>query len=485
MDLLIDLESFTAGAVPSPLHKRLSSAIRDAILDGRLKPGQPVPSLRRLSNLASVCRATAQKAYEDLQRQGLITSDKGRGTFVCDRALENIERSSSFDNVCTGEDQSVPISLFARTLCDDSVDCQYADRSGGSALVKVWKRISQKHVERINAPLDQRAVLTSETRVRAVVQDYLIRSRAVSALGRQLLFSSSNEYLLFLATRILIGSSLKRFRVILGTGSSPAVRAGFAAHGTEIVECPVDDYGLDLDKVKDLVLADADRCLTCIYVNPSHHHSNGVVMSLERRLGLIAFARATGALIIEDDIESEYRYATQPLPSIQGLSGGDNVFYLSSINSLMPPPIRVALMVVPQSFVAASAVLTNEDDVAFLTMAILADLIEDGHLEVFIRKERRARVLLKQKLIYSITRHMLNTARVITQTTANRQVLHVSSPLRTEEIVHLANSCGLVATSTAEFYTDGCERKELCVRLDEIDEDLENKIAAWSGLLAV
>lgn len=485
MDLLLDLRRFSGDTTPLPLYKQLACAIRDAILTGRLKPGQPVPSLRQLSDLANVCRATALKAYEDLQRQGLITSDAGRGSFVCNvvnhvSAICLPETSGAL----AVQEQCPAISRFAGLLCDDPSDRPCLPEGPAKvALMKAWKKVSQKQAELLSRSIHRESSFKNvEKRAHGVMQDYLIRTRAVRAHERQMRFSTSNEYLVFLTARALALTS-KRFKVMVGAGSSKAVRAIFQAHGAEILECPVDSCGLDFERVKEAFSSGSEGDLKCVYVNPSHHRSNGVVMPLERRLKLIAFARTTGALIFEDDIESEYRYTRQPLPSIQGLSGGDNVFYLSSIDSLMPQPVRVALMVVPQRFLHIVATMSNENDLSPLTMATLADLVEDGHLELYIKNERKTRALLKQKLIYAITRHMLNKASVITQTASNLQVLRIASPLRTDQIVDLANSCGLLLESMDGLYTDDCDRKELSVRLDQFEEDLENKIAAWSSLL--
>lgn len=482
MDLLIDLRRFSGDTTALPLYKQLACAIRDAIFTGRLKPGQPVPSLRQLSELANVCRATALKAYEDLQRQGLITSDAGRGSFVCNVVDDGCFPDSPGD--LGVQDQYMAISRLAGTLCADSIKrpCP-SDGIAKTALVKAWKKIAQKQAERLSGSFqNQSSFKNLQRRAHTVMQDYLIRTRAVTARERQMRFSTSNEYLLFLTARALSLSS-RRVKIMVGAGSSRAVRAIFQAHGAEIVECPVDSGGLAFESVNEAFANDDEGDLKCIYVNPSHHLSNGVVMPLERRLKLIAFARTAGALIFEDDIESEYRYTKQPLPSIQGLSRGDNVFYLSSIDALLPPPVRVALLVVPERFLSIFEIMSNENDLSPLTMATLADLVEDGHIEVYVKNERKARALLKQKLIYAITRHMLNKASVITQTAANCQVLRVLSPLPTDEIARLANSCGLQLENMNGFYNDDCDRKELSVLLDQIEPDLEDKIAAWSRLL--
>jgi len=462
-----------------PIYKQLSNGIRDAVLSERLKPGQPVPSLRELTDLAHVCRATALKAHEDLQNQGLIATDAGRRSIVTFKPEDLSDASVS--STARSELLSFPLSTLSEAMVDvptaamSTVDC------GDLALLKIWKKLSMRHVETAFQVVSNTAALNVvASRAKSVVQDYLIRTRAVVAERSQMRFSSSNDFLLFLIARVLVNTN-KRVQVILGAGSSPMVRTAFHACGADVIECPVDDRGLDVDNLRGLLSLDQEHVLTCIYVNPSHHFSTGVLMPVERRHQLIATARSSGSVIFEDDIESENRYAKNPLPSIQGMANGVDVFYLSSLNALMPPLVRVALLVVPERFVSAFNSMSGDDDVSCLTLAALADLVDDGHLEVHMNTQRKARMLLKQKMIYVMTKYMRGKARVITHTVANRQVFSLDSDLSADRMIFLAEACGLRICFLGDCVSGS---RQFAILLDEIENEFEEKFCQWSKLLS-
>lgn len=466
-----------------PMYKQLSDAIREAIFCGRLKPGQPIPSLRELTDLAHVCRATALKAHEDLQNQGLIAADAGRRSIVTFNREGYLPDSSEAMDAGS-ERLSYTLSRLSETIFDFPDARMSTGVGGDSALLKIWKKLTLRQVETVWQVAGKTAGFeTIENRARAVMQDYLSRARAVSAERRQMRFSVSNDFLLFLTARVLTNVA-KRLKIVIGAGSPPAVTTAFQACGAEIIECPVDALGLDVDAISNLVDPDDKDVLICIYVNPSHHYSNGVVMPIDRRHKLIATARSLGAVIFEDDIESEHRYAKNPLPSLQGMSAGVDVFYLSSINALMPPLIKVALLVVPQPFVFAFNTLSSDRDLSCLTLAVLSDLVEDGHLELHINIQRKARVLLKQKMIYAITKHMRSKARVITQTAADRQVFSVDSNLPAARMLCLAEVCSLHLELNSDSFDVDRESKQFSISLHQMEEEFEEKFCAWSKLLS-
>ena len=127
-----------------------------------------------------------------------------------------------------------------------------------------------------------------------------------------------------------------------------------------------------------------------VYVSPSHQFPLGVTMSLSRRLALLEWARTAGAWVLEDDYDSEYRYAGRPLAALQGLDGDGRVIYLGTFSKVMLPSLRLGYLVLPpdlvDAFVAARSVADRHSPT--VEQAALADFIEDGQLERHIRRMR-------------------------------------------------------------------------------------------------
>ena len=161
--------------------------------------------------------------------------------------------------------------------------------------------------------------------------------------------------------------------------------AVLGAAGAKLVPVPVDDEGLSV--VEGLGMAPVPR-LICI--SPSHQYPLGVTMSLGRRLELLEAARAVGSFLLEDDYDSEYRYAGRPLAALQGLDQGGQVIYLGTFSKVMFPGIRLGYMVVPDhlldTFLKVRILIDAHP--SSIAQAALADFIEEGHLAGHIRRMR-------------------------------------------------------------------------------------------------
>ncbi|NQV58717.1 MAG: PLP-dependent aminotransferase family protein, partial [Alphaproteobacteria bacterium] len=140
----------------------------------------------------------------------------------------------------------------------------------------------------------------------------------------------------------------------------------------------------------------------------SHQSPTGVVLSVPRRLDLIAWAKKTGAYIVEDDYDSEYRYAGRPLAALQGLDPTGRVIYVGSFSKVMFPTLRLGYLVVPpdlvEHFIRARRVL--DDHAAMLAQPVLARFIEDGHFAAHIRRMRRLYAARQEALLDTAKRHL-------------------------------------------------------------------------------
>jgi GntR family transcriptional regulator/MocR family aminotransferase len=134
-----------------------------------------------------------------------------------------------------------------------------------------------------------------------------------------------------------------------------------------------------------------------VYVSPSHQYPLGVCMSLARRLALLRWAAGSAAWILEDDYDSEYRYAGRPIPALQGLDTAGRVIYVGTFSKTLAPALRLGFLVLPEAlvepFVAARG--AAEQYPPSLEQAVLADFLAEGH---FARHVRRMRGLYQERL---------------------------------------------------------------------------------------
>ncbi len=170
----------------------------------------------------------------------------------------------------------------------------------------------------------------------------------------------------------------------------PGLRAALLAAGISVVPVPVDADGLDVGQARRL--CEGARLAG---VTPAHQSPLGIEMTLRRRLELLDWARQSGAWVLEDDYDSEYRFAGPPLAALQGLDH-ERVIYVGTLSKSLFPSLRLGYLVVPPDLVSAfaAAIAATSRQSPTLEQAQLAEFIAGGHLD---RHVRRMRVLYEHR----------------------------------------------------------------------------------------
>jgi GntR family transcriptional regulator/MocR family aminotransferase len=224
------------------------------------------------------------------------------------------------------------------------------------------------------------------------VADYLTTSRGVKCVPEQVTILSGVQEALDLVARLFLNPG---DRVAIEDPGYIGATLVFRAFGATVAPVRINDEGLILNQ-------SSLKRARLVYVTPAHQFPLGVSMSLPRRLALLAWARTSGAMIFEDDYDSEFRYAGRPVPALQGLDRHGQVIFAGSFSKVLFPSLRLGYLVVPADLVdrfAATQSITNRH-APLLDQAVLADFITKGHFGRHIRRMRevyaeRLSVLLK------------------------------------------------------------------------------------------
>jgi len=165
----------------------------------------------------------------------------------------------------------------------------------------------------------------------------------------------------------------------------PGAKAAFESVGARIVPVQVGELGLDVHLGRQLS-PDAKA----VYVSPAHQFPLGMMMPVQQRMALLAWAHHSGAVILEDDYDSEFRYTGSPLPALQGLDTSGSVVFLGSFNKVLFPSLRIGYAVLPGKLVESMAALRFNADryCPTLDQAILCDFITEGHFGRHLRRMR-------------------------------------------------------------------------------------------------
>jgi GntR family transcriptional regulator / MocR family aminotransferase len=348
-----------AGALRAQLERHL----REAVRSGRLRPGSALPSSRTLAEQLGISRGVVVEAYDQLAAEGYLVARPGSATRVADAALVG----------------AAPPSPAA-----PSKPLRYDFRPGVPALDSfprsAWLASLRKALKEAPHAALGYGDARGQQALRQALAAYLGRVRGVAANPDQVLVCSGFAQGTALVCRALGRRGARR--VAMEDPCHPGQRAIVAAAGLEPVPVPVDDHGIQVDR---LAAIGADAVL----VTPAHQFPTGTVLAATRRGALAAWAQRNEAVIVEDDYDAEFRYDREPIGAVQGLAP-DRVVYAGSASKTLAPALRLGWLVLPAWLTDAVAEQKALDDLASpaLEQLAFADLLGRGEVDRHLRRNR-------------------------------------------------------------------------------------------------
>lgn len=345
------------------LHLQVAEQVRAAVGDGRLQAGHRLPSTRDLARQLGVSRAVAQSAYDQLQAEGWIEGRTGAGTFVTDVApLRPAERR-----------RKAAHATPERELLTLRPGIPFIDPTPDPGWRRAWREVSAQSPPR---GYDDAAGLPA---LRVALAEHVGRVRGIACGPENILVTNGTVHglRLLLAVTRRPGDRI----AIEDPGYQNAVTAAHD-HGLAIVDVPVDRDGLQVSALTDE--------LDAVYVTPSHQYPLGGRLPVARRNELIRWARRTGAMLIEDDYDSEFRFDVAPLPALAQLDL-DRVVHLGTLSKTLSPALRLGWLVASDTTVDRLAIFraNSGDWPGWPMQAALLAMLRDGYLDQAIRKHRR------------------------------------------------------------------------------------------------
>ncbi len=397
----------------TPLYRQIYDAYRDAIVERRLRAGERLPSTRQLAAELRISRMPVLIAFEQLLAEGYFESRVGAGTFVAGslpgewlardahaaarhvagrqpaagRPARPARVPGPGPRPVSGRCEALPLpesEPWLRGWGAFRVSQPAVDR----LPIRTWSRLVSRHARDANAGQLSYGSAMGHEPFREAVAAYLRTARAVRCEKDQIMAVSGSQQALDLAARILLDPGCEVWVEEPGYGGACAA---LSMAGARLVPVPVDAQGLDVAAG----IARAPRARAA-YVTPSHQYPLGMTMSAARRLQLLEWARQSGAWILEDDYDSEYRYESLPVAALQGLDRDSRVIYIGTFSKVLFPALRLGYLALPADLVPRFAALRETTDgfPPTLYQAVLADFIEEGH---FVRHLRRMRQLYRER----------------------------------------------------------------------------------------
>jgi GntR family transcriptional regulator / MocR family aminotransferase len=372
-------------------HGALSTRLRSAILSGTLPPNARLPSARALGLELSLARGTIVGVYERLESEGYLVARGAAGTFV-----------SACLPAGTTPAPSPPKSQGARRASSklDAAPVARSFQVGVPAVESfpshIWSRLLARHSRRATARDLARADPCGDPALRGAIAAYLAVSRGVVARPEQVIVTAGYQGALGLLCAAFPGP---QHRAWVEEPGYQFTRHALTLAGLRVQPIPVDDEGI----------AFAGRCSNgpspdLVFVTASHQMPLGMPLSLARRLSLLAFARARAALIVEDDYDGEFHYASRPLPALASLEPDGPVIYAGTFSKVMFPGLRLGYLVVPEGvrerLERVATLLTPAS--GFAAQAATADFLGEGHLARHVRRMRRLYAERREALLSAL-----------------------------------------------------------------------------------
>lgn len=370
-----------------PMYEQIYEALKKAIENGEYESGSKLPSIRDMAHRLGLSKITVQGAYRQLASEGYIQAHHKSAYEVLPLTVDHFR----------GAVRSVPkqvskgIPQYAYSFATGAMDPEGFDFSR-------WKRhigYVLRSPERLMSYGDPQG----EWELREELVNYLAQARSVDVTVDQLMITSGTR-----TSISLLGALLKRRGI-----HHIAIESSVHAMVGRIFE----DYGYTITYVAQhdphLLEVLQDPSIQAFYCTPSHGDVMSHVMPIEKRRQLLNWAHQREAYILEDDYDSELRYYGRPIPSLQGLDGGEQVIYLGTPSKVLPPSIRLSYIALPKGLMAD----ISYQSASVIDQLTLASYIQSGEWNRQIRRLRKHYQDKSQYFVHLLEQYMGDRFQII------------------------------------------------------------------------
>lgn len=447
-----------------PRRAALYTAIRRLIEAGAVPPRGKLPPTRDLAQRLNISRASVVAAFEMLIADGFAEAKVGAGTFVAEQ-VPLLQKPAA---------DATPVAEISMPL-PGTTGVAVAD----SRTLRIFRTLLSRHLARPGPEHFAYGDPQGGAALREAIAAYLRTARGVRCSAGAIIVTAGTQQGLDLVIRAALRAG---DTVWTEDPCYLMARAAFEGSGMRIAGIPVDGEGLD--PATGEALAPGARA---VYVTPSHQFPLGVTMTMRRRLALIDWARRNDAWIIEDDYDSEFRYAGPPLAALQGLDDSGRVIYLGTFSKVLFPGLRIGYAVVPERLLARMVALRSQSDRQPPTFAeaALTDLLREGHFSAHLRRARRSARMARDGLVSGLRSGSGNGLEVAVPDQGLHLIAQLSPDARDVELSAAAKAAGIGTRPLSSMYVSQPPRQGLVIGFSGFaSEDLHlagSRLAALIG----
>jgi GntR family transcriptional regulator/MocR family aminotransferase len=410
-------------------------------------------------------------AYDQLLAEGFVTGRHGSGTYVApglaSSRLVTVKKSAKvrLSKFGAAAEQTAPALDFqARRLPVLRYDFA-AGRSESDIETfpyEMWRRMLLRRARKAPVVELEYGPAAGSWGLREAVCAHLRRSRAVVCDPSEVIVANGSQQALDLVVRVLVerGDS-----VAIENPSYQGTQSILLAAGARLCPVPVDRQGLNPAKLP--------RSARICFVTPSHQFPTGVILPLARRLALLAWARRSNAILVEDDYDGEFRYEGHPLESLQGLDAEGRTIYVGTFSRTIFPALRVGYLIVPKPLAAAFVATKwlNDQHSATQEQHTLAEFITSGAYERHLRRLRRRNSARRKALLEAIDRYLGRRVELTGDGSGAHVILWPRRRISEEAVIREAASRDVGISGIARYFLERPPRPGIMLGYCRMKED--------------
>jgi len=390
----------------APLYQQIEDHLREAILSGGLEPETRLPATRKLARDLGVNRITVETAYAGLEADGLIYTKTGSGTYVLppyplppETSPENELSWSSWQQALLSDVGDQIRTRLGENLSPES-NGDLIDFAGGLGAphlfpIEAFRKVIQHVMRRDGIAALGYGERQGYAPLRSTIA-HVLASQGLPAHPENILITSGSQQAISLvAQRLLKAGDIVVVEKPTYTGALDL----FAHLGLQVVEIPLDENGMQVEKLENLL---PEMHPKLIYTIPTFQNPTGTCLSSSRRRQLVALAQHYDVPILEDDFVGDLRYDGRAQPALKALDTSGNVIYVSTFSKMLMPGLRVGFLLAEGPAYAALADFKSITDLATsnLIQRALEAFVTVGRYQAHLRRScqiyrQRRDVMLK------------------------------------------------------------------------------------------
>lgn len=472
----------------TPLYQQIYEQVKQQIIDGVIREGTRLTSTRTLAKNLCVGRNTVENAYAQLCLEGYVLNKPGSGFVVMD--IHGDSLSSLFPNTIKAHQQSdspsltssvQPVGLSYNLTKECLYDFQYGNLNQTSFPSSLWRRLTADALSSFDAKrISFYNDMQGELELRTEILKYVRESRGVRCSPEQIVLCCGTQYALGVICQL---ASRNKRQIAVEEPGYDGAGIIFKNNGYEIMPVSVGTEGINLGEL--------EHCpAKLVYITPSHQFPTGAVMPIHNRLQLLQWAAKVDALIIEDDYDSEFRYHTRPIPSLQSNDTEGRVIYIGTFSKSLSPGLRLSYIILPEQLVPEYHRIYSGYycTIPWLQQKIISLYMSRGHWERHIRKVCLQNKKRHDTLVQAITEHLGDKVRIHGSNAGLHLLLEFTNGESQEWLIERAKVFGVQVYPTKPYWqrVEHCEANFILIGFSlltekEIAEGIRLLKDAWFG----